>query len=139
MVKYITGPRGGKYYRKNGRKVYVKSTKRKSRSPKRRYKSTKRKSTKRKSRSPKRRYKSTKRKSTKRNSPKRRYKPRLPMRTTDTRCQPTYTKKYLTRPGPPAQANSPGCRDLYATGNDGRVYQSRQTSSGSYRWFPLPY
>lgn len=30
MVKYYTGPRGGKYYRKNGRKIYVSSKKRAS-------------------------------------------------------------------------------------------------------------
>lgn len=27
MVKYYTGPRGGKYYRKGGRKVYVSNNK----------------------------------------------------------------------------------------------------------------
>ena len=49
-------------------------------------------------------------------------------------CKVVHTKKYTSRPGPPRPANEDGCRNQFAQGNDGLLYQSKPTKTGVYRW-----
>ena len=111
MVKYYTGARGGRYYIKNGRRVYVKSGK----SPSKRRRST---SKRRKSRSARRKSTPKRRKSTSRR-----------------RCARKSAKKYRTRKGPGYPAND--CPWMLRLGNDGYEYESRPNKNGVFRWHKL--
>ena len=46
-------------------------------------------------------------------------------------------QKYRERPSPPRPANEEGCRGNTYLGNDGNQWQSRQISTGAYRWFKV--
>jgi hypothetical protein len=42
--------------------------------------------------------------------------------------------KYSSRPGPPFPANHERCKGLIMQGNNGRIYKSKKTATGAYRW-----
>lgn len=50
-------------------------------------------------------------------------------------CVKQSTKKYASRPGPPYPAQD--CPGMTRTGNDGRLYESKQNSAGIYTWRPV--
>ena len=48
------------------------------------------------------------------------------------RCEKSYLKKYITRPGPPYPAQN--CKYSIRTGNDGNIYRSIPNKNGVFSW-----
>jgi ATP-dependent DNA ligase len=49
-------------------------------------------------------------------------------------CPESFDPKYQGRPGPPRPANTPGCHNTFAKGNDGNMYQSKPNKNGVFTW-----
>jgi hypothetical protein len=47
-------------------------------------------------------------------------------------CDMQYNKKYMSRPGPPYPAQE--CRNREMFGNNGKLYVSKRSANGVYRW-----
>ena len=50
-------------------------------------------------------------------------------------CKQQYTKKYISRPGPPWPANQ--CCGVDRRGNDSQMYRSTRNSNGICTWKPM--
>ena len=103
-------------------------SKRKSKSRKSKRKSKSRKS-KRKSKSRKSKRKSVRK--SKRKSVRKSRKSKSSSKSSG-RCEKSYLKKYITRPGPPYPAQN--CKYSIRTGNDGNIYRSIPNKNGVFSW-----
>ena len=52
-------------------------------------------------------------------------------------CVKRTTKYFSERSGPPYDANDPPCHGTRTFGNNGKVYESKKSASGTFRWYTV--